>query len=758
MARRRFVPWVLFGLLLWLLLAGIDVPALAIAKYSLYFGCAVALPGLLLLRALWRSTGNWTEDLALGAAVGLAYELAGWALFTALGLQSMLILWPLLLLACFAAIPSLRQYWRIAEPDPLPAAWHWVVGFSCALTCALIAAATMGPNAVPPAGESYYQDLLYHLSMVHELIRHVPPETPQVAGVPLNYHWLPNAHLAAAVDITQLPPELVLFRLWMLPMVTVGIITFAALARLVSRVWWTGLLAALMTAVAANFSIWNGRTGVSTSAFEFLSPSQTFGVVVGTAAAVLFLVVLFEPGVPKRTWILLTAVAILGGGSKPTTLPILIGGTGLLGLFVLIKLRRLPARALLASGVIVFAAVFTMLTVAGSTGGSKLQLFGIVRATAGYVGLTGDETMAATGGWILDALSSGDASTVLAGWVLVVALLISQLALLAGLGVLATRRTRQDPVAWWLAGSMIAGWLGMLLLDHPAASQGYFLRSLVPFAAAGAGLLMTEALQGRTRREIGGLAGVAVVLGLTLTLVPRLAAPDPSADRDKQIAAVALPELAFIALVLLVISAWLILGARVRGLRGLGPALVVLTLLAGSWQGAVSYGHYVIKAGSYPLPSAPVSDLERLDPGEQESLLWLQHNTGPDDVVVTNTACRPARRQPPDCDARGYLVSGLGGRRTLLEGWAYTEQALQHHGADGKRYNLQPSPWLDRLELTQQVYAAPTRELLNRLYTEYGVRWIYADSLAGKVSEDLAKLARPRLVAGPVTVYEVPAP
>ncbi|WP_328989172.1 hypothetical protein OG394_23365 [Kribbella sp. NBC_01245] len=751
----RLVPWVLFLALFWLLLAGIDVPALAIAKYVLYFGCAVALPGVLLLRALWRSTGNWAEDLALGATVGLTFELAGWALFTALGLGSWLIVWPLLLLLCFAAIPPLQRYWRIAEPDPLPLVWHWVVAFSAGFACTVIAAATMGPNAVPPAGDTYYQDLLFHLSMVHELIRQVPPETPQVAGVPLNYHWLPNAHLAAAVDITQLPPELVLFRLWMLPIVTVGIVTFAALARLVSRVWWTGLLAALMTAVSANFDIWSGRSGISTSAFEFLSPSQTFGVVVGTAAAVMFLVVLFEPGVPKRTWILLTALAILGGGSKPTTLPILIGGTGLLGLFVLIKLRRLPARALLASGVILFAAIFTMLTVAGSTGGSKLQLFAIVRSTAGYVTLTGDQTMAATGGWILDALSSSDGTTVLAGWVLVICLFLSQLALLAGLGVLATRRTRQDPVAWWLAGSMIAGWLGMLLLDHPASSQGYFLRSLVPFAAAGAGLLMTEALQGRTRREIGGLVGVAITIGLALTLLPRLVAPDPSMDRDKQIAAVALPELAFIALVLMVISAWLILGARVRGLRGLGPALVVLTLLVGSWQGAVSYGLHLF--GTYPAAATPVSESEKLDPAEKESLIWLEHNTGPADVVLTNTACRPARRQPPGCDARGYLVSGLGGRRTFLEGWAYTEQALKQHGMDGKRYNLQPTPWPERLDLTASVYAAPTRALLDRLY-EYGVRWIYADSLAGPISADLANLARPRFVTGPITIYELPPP
>ena len=661
----------------------------------------------------------------------------------------------MLLLACFSSVPPLFKYWRISTPEPLPMAWSWGVATGIGVCCVVISAATMGPNAVPPAGDTYYQDMLYHLSMVHELIRHVPPEIPQVGGEQLQYHWFPNAHLAAAVDITQLSPELVLFRLWMLPMVAAGLVIFAALARQVSRVWWTGLLAVGMTAVAARVDLWPGAGGSSTSAFEYLSPSQTFGVMTGTATAMLLLAVLFEPVVPKRTWILLIGLAILGGGAKPTTLPILIGGTGLVGLFVLIRLRRLPLRALLASGVILFAAVVTMLTVAGSTGGSRLQLFAIVRTVPGYPAVTGDTTMAATGGWILAGFESGDGTAVLGSWVVLVTLLLSQLGLLVGLGVLFARRTRDDPVAWWLAGAMIAGWLGMLVLDHPAASQGYFLRSLVPFAAAAAGLLISESLHGRSRREITGLWGLAVVLGLVLVLVPRLMVPDSDGDRDRRIAALGLPALAFIALVLLAVSAWLLVGGRIPGLAGLGPALTVLALTVTSWEAAVGYGGYLIAAGEYPLPPPPVVAKDRLDPAEKDAAGWLEANTADTDVVVTNTACRPARRQPPGCDARGYLVSGLGGRRTLLEGWAYTQQALREHGRDGKRYSVQPSPWPDRAEFTAQVFADPTSDLLHRLRDEYGVRWIFADSLAGDVSPTLAKLAPRRYHNGPLSIYEL---
>ena len=55
----------------------------------------------------------------------------------------------------------------------------------------------------PPNGTSYYQDLLFHLSMVHELMRSMPPQWPQVAGEPLEYHWFANADMAGAVDITR---------------------------------------------------------------------------------------------------------------------------------------------------------------------------------------------------------------------------------------------------------------------------------------------------------------------------------------------------------------------------------------------------------------------------------------------------------------------------------------------------------------------------------------------------------------------------
>ena len=282
--RSRALPWLLALVFCWTVLHGMDVPHTAIATYAGYFGGCVVLPGVLLLRLLWRSTGNWAEDAALGAAAGLVAELAGWALFTALGIQRALVVWPVLVLLCFAVVPGLRRYWRIERPAPLPLLWSWAAAAAICWAIWYLLGWT-GASPAPPDGTAYYQDMLYHLSLVHELVREVPPELPQVAGERLQYHWLPDAHLAAAVDITGLSAERVLFRLWLPPVVAAGLVTFAALARLLSRTWWAGPVALAMTAFVQWVDLWRTPAGLPLNVFEYLSPSQTVGVLLGTAAA-----------------------------------------------------------------------------------------------------------------------------------------------------------------------------------------------------------------------------------------------------------------------------------------------------------------------------------------------------------------------------------------------------------------------------------------------------------------------------------------
>jgi hypothetical protein len=221
---------------------------------------------------------------------------------------------------------------------------------------------------------------------------------------------------------------------------------------------------------------------------------------------------------------------------------------------------------------------------------------------------------------------------------------------------------------------------------------------------------------------------------------------------SRQLWLVARPLVAVLALTVVLVVLWRLLVRREVAPPAVGGLLVVLTLLAivpiKSFVQSAVHGD-TEKAQTFMAPQWWVY------PDEESAALWLGKHSKPTDVVAANTWCRPAGRQTPGCDARGYIVSGIAGRRTLIEGWAYTNQAMAEQGVGGKRYTEQPSPWPERVALTNQALAAPTPELLRRLHDEYDVRWLYADARDGTVSPALDRLATLRHRIGKVRIYEL---
>ncbi|MGC4939097.1 hypothetical protein [Kribbella sp. DT2] len=724
----RWLPWALPVLVAVLGLVQAGVPLLTVLRYDAYVALGIVAPGILLLRALWRSTGNWAEDCALGAATGLAYQFVGWALFTALGYQSWLAVWPAALLVVFAAVPRLRRHWRIAEPVALPRAWSWGVAVALAVMLYGVVAGPMLYHLAPEAAANqldqqtavaYHQDLLYHLSMVHELMRSVPPELPQAAGQPLDYHWFANADMTAAVHITGLSPELVLFRLWVVPLTAVAVLLTAVLARQVSRQWTTAVFAVAILAIPASGSlIGQGRLSVVGTLVWFPSPSQTFAVVTLTAAAVFLVEALYRCGRPG-VWGLAMALALLGGGSKPTVLPILLGGVALAGLYLAVRKRALPGRSLLACAFLLGAGVLAMLTVTGSTGGSGFRPLAVLRTLGTpYKATTGDESLVATGDFLLQPIADGRITAIV---VLLAVLLIGQVGMLVGAGLLTSKRARTDPVAWFLLGTLAAGWAAFLVVDHPSSSEYYFLRGLVPFAAVAAAWMVSIAVRGRTFRQVLGpvvvslLLGVLIVVGQEQVKVPLLGtgwSPVLSLSRGVVV---------FLAVCLLAWWCWRRVRRTWPGLIGTGLLVPVLMAVG------ISLSSTIVQADTSRESTAPLvytSPKTQFTTDEQEAARWLQQHSAPEDVVATNTACMPHRT---DCLALGYLVSGLAGRRTLLEGWAYTQQAMAQHGLRGRPYMVQPAPWQDRWQLTNLLFSAPDPATVRRAHAQYGVNWLFVD-------------------------------
>jgi hypothetical protein len=368
-----------------------------------------------------------------------------------------------------------------------------------------------------------------------------------------------------------------------------------------------------------------------------------------------------------------------------------------------------------------------------------VQFLAMLKALPVYTAATGDTTPPGAGGLILPALAHG---AVLGTLALLLGLLLTlQSMAWVGFGVAGQR----DPIAWFLLGAMIAGWLGYLLIDHPSVSESYFIYTAAPFSLAGAGWFAATSARAAGRP----IPIAAVALGLSVVYAGLLvwAKGVPAGPPSRHLWLSTRLLLVVLAFTIVLMVVW-----RLFFRQAGGGLLVVLILLAtapiSSFAQSALHGD-TEKAPTYRAPQW------RVYPDETSAALWLGKNSAPTAVVATNTWCRPAGQLAPGCDARGYLVSGLAGRRTLIEGWAYTNQAMAEQGVGGRRYTVQPSPWPERVALTNRTLAAPTPALLLRLRTEYGVSWLYADARNGPVSPALDQLAVLRHSIGMVRIYEL---
>lgn len=300
----------------------------------------------------------------------------------------------------------------------------------------------------------------------------------------------------------------------------------------------------------------------------------------------------------------------------------------------------MPWRQVGAAVLLVCAGVLTMLTVAGSTGGSRLQLFGATKRILGYDDATGDASpRGLTDEWVVEAMATGDRTAVLAAWLLVATLIVSQLGMLVGFGLLAARSTRHNPVAWWLAGALLAGWLGYLLISHPSGSEAYFVTTAAPFGAAAASWLAVAGLRGRSRRTVLTVGAIGAGLGITLAAAPHLIRVTGHGSRQDRLALLGYPILVLLGLSLAALAGWLLLRRRTRSLNGMGWALVVATIVGMTLPYTAYAAAQIIAAGTYP--GRPIRTAAYgVSTDGQRAATWLNGHSKP-------TESPPAAQRPP---------------------------------------------------------------------------------------------------------------
>jgi hypothetical protein len=783
-------------------LAATGSPLSDVARWCAAVFAAVLAPGWVVVRLSRRPAAPMIEDLSWAAPAGCLVALLGW--FTdrvlpvspgAFGLGPVIVLVALL-------VPAGRRR-LFARPAPswgtrptLALAGVQLVALGWMLKTGLLA---YQPDP-GPHGTTYYPDLMYNLDLVGELNHHLNPTYPPVAGASLSYHWFLFAitsHLTTHTGVGLFDATM---RLGPASLVPATIMLVAVVARRVANRVWAGPLAAgLLGAVelsqATRWTTEDGSLGLLPRAW-FSSTPQALGWVAGLAAA--GTAIAFIRRAPEDRAVpaaLLVPFLVLAAGSKSPELVVVGAGFGLALLVQLVLRDWRPAGRSLA-GVVGCLGVFAAASVTiyrGSSYGLRVRWFGAIldRLPAEFPNYATQVNPYYLSGQRYERVA------LLAGTLLWVVPLLPRLA-----GVLfAVRYRPHDVGAWFCLGATVAGFVGALVLRHPAGSEVYFMQSGYPIGVAGAaaGLLLAwdrivgVAPSPRWRVRYARAALGLIALGLVSAAVIAVSQPrlDPvTAWMDAQptvplyhhlsVGVLAwrwLRPMLWCALVAgsgAVVAAVLAHRAAPKGVRLRAPiataAALCIALGAGVFTMIITFhgtsGHV---QGSPAAVTSHNRDLMNRGalPTMRDAFAagaWVNAHAGLNDVVATNEYCRFDRTARligvSPCDARNFVASALTQRHTLVGGWSYADRAVNAAWSQTRaRYNNER--FWDRQAFDDQFNAVahPTRALLDKLYRVYHVRWIFADVRDVPVDATALDKLAVRRFAGPSTeVWQLQAP
>lgn len=691
------------------------------------------VPGMLVWRALRPADGWWVEDVVLGLAIGVALAVPTQVLSLVLSAGWVRLAVPALLVLALLGVPLTRSRILGARCRRLPRLWGVLT--AVAATVPALGAVEGLREPVRWSGWAQpYVDVPYHLALAGQVAHQWPLHYPQVAGDPLYYHWFAHAWTANVSLVSGAPLDVVLLRfLPILLAVAVPFLTAAVAMRLSGRAW-TGPTAAAIAFLVMDFDPWSSDS-LLTPLARTVSPTQGFGLLL-LLPGVALLALRWRRQVHPVSIALLVPVLAVAGGSKGSVLPVLVAGCLLASAIAL--LLRLPARrVVLLDTVVTIAVMVALVVLLFGEGSGGLELTS-VRA------FVEDQSDWSYGG-------AADPTTALALAVgLVLALLPRTVGMAGALVAVTGRATRTDPVAWMLLGAGISGFAAILFLTHPGQSQWYFYRTaelpLSILAAWGVGLVLDRVGRPAVHAAVGALIGVGALLVSRIWWA--------TLDEDRQnLTHASVSVLAFVVLTAgaLALATRLVPALRSAGTRASATAFLVVALtstgLVSVAAGVSGWTMPPAKAGSEPTPGS-------ISATQVHSYRWLRDHSSPQDIVMTNAHCRIG--SGPTCDHRRFFLAAYSERPVLVEGWAYTREAMKTASTSELPYKRVAFHDPDLLALNDGFITEPTRESADELYRR-GVRWVVVERFAPHAGS-LAPYAVRRLDTRPVDVYELVRP
>jgi hypothetical protein len=690
-----------------------------VARYAGYWAWSIVLPGTLVYRALRRKAHSLVDDLAMGAALGLALEIAALAMLSLTGLRVLIPFWPVLAILPTFAIPAARRR-VLATGGVRPSlAWSWGVVAVYLFLFGYLAAAFLVPvNVHPATDQAYHIDLVYFLSIIGESKHHFPLQTPWIAGGPLSYHWFSYAHMGMGSLISGVDAPTVLFRLGLPPLFALAVVLMSVVGWRVSGRPWVGVGAAALTFVVGEVSLGSqagGRLGGEVAYTLWSSPSVVYSYSIGLAIIVL-MVDQFrrdtDTYLKAGQLVLLTLFVLAAPGAKSTVVPVTLCAVGIVCLVQLLT-RSFTVFPWLAAGLLLVAQLLAMAVL------YRFQAFGLALVPLRTI----KDILSLDPNW--------PAWRVAVAYVVgVVGFLIYWGARLAGVpAALWLRRRDGGLTEWFLFGGVLGGFVAALVLTHPSHSQLFILRSGVLFGTI-LSAMGVAALADRLRIPPRTVA--ALVVGAAATVLAVWRALDLKYAVGTAFFRVFCLALALGAAVLIILAAGLLVGRRHphwRTRTQFGALLVVLT------GGLMS-----LPSDAYWYPNMRDFFHQRVSATQQEAAAWIRANTSADELLATNEHC--VAPPPYKCLSLSYWLSGWSERRVLLESWGY--------GPENRPYSPYPD---SRFQATNDgVFANPT-EAGVRWMRDQGVRTLVVDRRFGTESPALGTFAQLRWQQDYMVVY-----
>ncbi|WP_228641986.1 hypothetical protein [Microtetraspora sp. AC03309] len=724
---------------------GVSVRDLVV--FSAYVLLCVAVPGVLLIRALYKGRRTWAEEIALGLALGYAVEVFTYIAARAIGLPLLVLVWPATTYAIFIAVPRLRRHWRGGRhtgTTPLWFSWAlvllvaYLLGWGAASYFAVTPLDWPGLAAAPP-------DVAFHLALTGELKHQMPPMVPMVAGEPLSYHWFVYAHFAASSWITGVEPLVLVNRIGVLPMLLALVVLFGMTARRVTRSWTAALLATAGTVMVAIPGFFVGQNGPfswgGVPDLAWTSPTQTFGALL-FATVVLLLIDLLEHRHTGSAWILLAIFLLAVMGAKATYLPMLGAGLAAITLVEAVRHRRLHRPALVALGMTAACLLY-----------AQCVLFGGARSAIVIAPLFFMRTCWQAWRGLSAAVDPPTGSLVGVTSVFLLSLVVMWSGIL---GLLSRARSLTRHSVILMLGIGVIGLGTALMLGHPGRSQLFFMYGAYPYlvilSVYGLLVLVRRARVPRRAAICAAVAGIAVAY-----LIPFVCGVTIPLGRGQGDSVLYRPYLVLVAVSALAGTFLLRTWGGYRAWALMSVASVAIALQADVQGHVLSVLPRVVggglheAAGSTEFQESQAVQSTLTAPGLMAAGRWLRSHSDPRDLIATNAHCRPDGQVA--CDERHFWVAALSERRVLVEGWAFTGRNMSQW-RPGTFPEYLPFWDRERLRANDLAFTSPSRDTMERLRDRYGVRWLFVDER--DASSRIGAFATLRFRSPGCAIYELP--